>query len=256
VDPDLSEFSYGFALTSELVARHGLKRAGAPHFATQLAEAKPGGGWDMKLPALPVYLQFKRSDRMVRNTASHADKFPRLPFFRMHLRKRSQSKQHQLLLDLETRGGHVFYCAPGFTTSEELSDAYIRDLVTQRSLFVKPSSIGPLADNKSHHIAFQLPSPAFFCSEPISIERIDLDAFIAQTLHPRAAVAAEQSPEEFFIDVARQLLEIYESHEKLSPARRQALRMLQQRREPAEYAGLIARTLFDVDLLVLPRSDA
>jgi hypothetical protein len=51
------------------------------------------------------------------------------------------------------------------------------------------------------------------------------------------------------------MLAIYEgdSHE-LETEAFGALRQLRQRREPAEYAGLIARTLFDVDLLVLPRT--
>jgi hypothetical protein len=69
MDPEISEFSYGFALTSELMERFALKGAGAPEFATQNAEAKAGGGWDAKLPAVPVYLQFKRSHRMVRRTS-------------------------------------------------------------------------------------------------------------------------------------------------------------------------------------------
>ena len=210
----------------------------------------------MKLPGIPIYLQFKRSDRMVRRTASHSDKFSVMPFFRMHLRQRNHSNQHQLLLDLETTGAQVLYCAPGFTTSEELSDAYIHDLVTQRSLFVRPSAIRTLKDDKHHHVAFQLPAPAFFCSEPIQIERTDVDTLLSQVLRPKAKVSPEASPEQFFARVAQQLLEIYQEREFVSPVRRQELSSLQQRREPAEFAGLIARTLFDVELLVVPRRDA
>ncbi|MCW5664653.1 MAG: hypothetical protein KIT35_12520 [Piscinibacter sp.] len=256
MDPDLSEFSFGFALTSELIARHKLKRAGAPVFATQLEEAKPGGGWDMKLPALPIYLQFKRSDRMVLRTAKHAAKFASMPFYRMHLRRSLHSQQHQLLLDLENKGNHVFYAAPGFSTSEELSDAYVKDQMTKRSLFVSPSAIGKLKDDKAHHVAFQLPGPVFFCSEPVRINPTDIDALLSNVVPEQATSVDEVDANEFFRGVADDLLSVYESRESVPQQRRLELQLLRERREPAEFAGLIARTLFDVDLLVATRADA
>src|SRR5262245_32513326 len=69
MDSHISEFSYGYTLTSELMALFALKEVGAPEFPTQNAEGNVGGGWDMKLPGLPIYLQFKRAARMVRRTA-------------------------------------------------------------------------------------------------------------------------------------------------------------------------------------------
>jgi hypothetical protein len=89
--PDISEFSYGFALTSELIARFGLKRAGAPTFATQQAEAKPGGGWDVRLPGIPVFLQFKRSDYLKTRRAKDYARF-RSPYYRFKFRARRYSK--------------------------------------------------------------------------------------------------------------------------------------------------------------------
>lgn len=156
MEPDLSEFSYGFALTSELVAKFHLKRAGAPEFATQSAEGKPGGGWDMKLPSVPIYLQFKRSDEMRRRTAREADLFAALPFYRMHLRRKDVSDQHQLMLDLEAGGKHVFYAAPGFANTDKLSECYTADTVAVCSMFVRPSAIGALKDQHKHHVAFQV----------------------------------------------------------------------------------------------------
>lgn len=256
MDPDLSEFSFGFALTSELIARHKLKRAGAPVFATQLDEAKPGGGWDMKLPAIPIFLQFKRSDRMVLRTAKHASRFSTMPFYRMHLRRSLHSQQHQLLLDLEKKGNHVFYAAPGFSTSEELSDAYITDQMTRRSLFVRPAAIGKLKDDKAHHVAFQLPGPVFFCSEPRRIDTTDIDALLSNVITEQASIAGKTGPSEFFRRVADDLLSVYEAREAVPQRRRQELQSLRERRAPAEFAGLIARTLFDVDLLVATSADA
>ena len=54
MESHISEFSYGYALTSELMALFpSLKAVGAPEFETQNAEGKKGGGWDLKLPGVP-----------------------------------------------------------------------------------------------------------------------------------------------------------------------------------------------------------
>jgi hypothetical protein len=155
----ISEFSYGYALTSELIALFSLKPVGAPEFPTQNAEGKKGGGWDVRLPALPVYLQCKRASRMVRRSAQDAEVFKSLPFFRMYLHPRDLSDQHQLLLDLESEGNVVTYAAPGFSEADELNQAYSMDRVIARSIFVRPSGIGPLTDDERHWVAFQTEPP-------------------------------------------------------------------------------------------------
>lgn len=249
MEPDFSEFSYGFALTSELIARYGLKRSGAPFFPTQIAESKVGGGWDMKLPAVPVFLQFKRSERMVRSSASHSKKFPNLPFFRFQLRNRRHSDQHKLLLDLENRGNAVIYAAPAFTKSEELTDAYVADLVEARSIFISPSTIGPLTDDDNHHVAFQKPGACYFCSEPRRLEATNFAAALSpSSRHHRRRRGPPNSS--FFHELANELLVVYESREKVSTELRSNLDALRQRRDPTEYAALIARTLFDAELLI------
>ena len=40
MDSHISEFSYGYSLTSELMALFSLKDVGAPEFATQNAEGR------------------------------------------------------------------------------------------------------------------------------------------------------------------------------------------------------------------------
>lgn len=151
---------------------------------------------------------------MVRRTAHEAHKFRSLPFFRMHLRRRSHSRQHQLLLDLENGGNQVFYAGPAFATSEDLNAAYIGDLVTKRSVIIRPSAIGPLPDDKSHHVAFQLPSPVFFCSEPKPIETVDLDALLSESLKQKAATQPRREPTEFFLAVADEMLDVYEERSR------------------------------------------
>lgn len=62
--PEISEFSYGFALMNELVGWTEL--SAAPVFPSLIEEGKAGGGYDVKLdwPGAPLYLQFKRSEQM------------------------------------------------------------------------------------------------------------------------------------------------------------------------------------------------
>jgi hypothetical protein len=255
MDSNISEFSYGYALTSELMALFLLKPVGAPEFPTQNAEGKMGGGWDVKLPGAPVYLQFKRAARMIRRSAQETGAFESLPFFRMHLHRRDQSDQHQLLLDLESKGNVVAYAAPGFSEADELNEAYSRDLVAARSIFIRPAAIGPLSDDRRHWIAFQTTPPiAFRCSEPEAVEFVLPDALF----RPEAAAEANrrrQGPRpQTYRAVAEELLEIYERRRAglLERERVAHVRRVRERRDARDFAQLLARTLFQSELLVLP----
>jgi len=106
---------------------------------------------------------------MVRNNAKEI-RFGYFPagtrFYRMYLRPRGKSRQHKLLLALESRGNVVKYVAPLFHEPYELNDAYATNEVTRRSIFVSPSWVGPLPDDRSHHIAFDTSGARYFLSEP------------------------------------------------------------------------------------------
>jgi hypothetical protein len=209
----------------------------------------------MKLPGAPIFLQFKRADPMVRRTAQEASAFSTLPFFRMYLRRRNHSDQHQLLIDLEKDGNLVLYAAPGFSTPFELSNAYSADRVTDESMFVRPSAIGPLLDDAKHWVAFQVsPRLAYWCSEPKRLDTEAVDALFGYQLRQRALAAPPRDADSFFLDVAEELLRTYERRASYSErARIDRIRAVRQRREPHEFAGLVARTLFDCELLVYPR---
>lgn len=166
-----SEFSYGYALTDELIHWHGTPLTAAPVFPSLYAEGQTGGGFDVQLsrPGVPLFLQFKLTHRMVMNSAKEAKKgWLNVPFFRMHLRPSSHSDQHQLLFDLEADGNEVYYAAPAFYETAELNNAYANHQVAPHSIFVQPSAVGPLPNKKKHHIAFQGVGDAsgYFCSEP------------------------------------------------------------------------------------------
>jgi hypothetical protein len=187
--PDISEFSYGYALTESLISAAPIKLRVAPIFPSLIEEGKPGGGYDVSLPfaGFPLFLQFKLSHRMVRDSADEVKKgVLQTPFYRMHIRPTRHSQQHPMLLDLESTGVAVYYAAPYFHKPDELNQAYTTRQVVQRSIFVKPSTIGALPDDKDHHIAFRRGSPSYFCSDS-----------------PRAIRESEDEPREFIDELAR-----------------------------------------------------
>jgi hypothetical protein len=167
--PDISEFSYGYALTEELVMRSGLPIMAAPLFPSLIAEGQSGGGYDahLQFAGFPLFLQFKLSHCMVRASAYECRMRLFTPnFYRIHLRPLKHSQQHNLLLDLESKGYPVYYAAPHFHLPEELNDAYLNSDVINRSAFFKPSDIGNLPDLEEHHISFKAGYPAYLFCEP------------------------------------------------------------------------------------------
>jgi hypothetical protein len=173
MDPNISEFSYGFAITNELINQPGAQITAAPVFPSLYAEGQQGGGWDVRInsPALPLFLQFKLSHCMKRRSARESQDGKLIPpFYRFHLRQRQFSNQHQLLLELEAEGQEVYYSAPAFHLPDELNSSFLSGTVRRSSIWVKPSDIGPLTDNKRHHVAFTLPAPWYLYSDPRHIE--------------------------------------------------------------------------------------
>lgn len=170
--PDISEFSFGFALTHELIAHYGLTSL-APEFPNLRQEG--GLGYDVKLSGggLPVFLQFKLSEYMNRSSALAAGNVG-VPHYRAALRPTRHSKQHSLLLKLEAQGFPVFYAAPLFHTPSGLDDAFTQRNVVARTAFFRPQDIGPLPDDRDHSLSFrQSSTTAWLYSEPERLERYD-----------------------------------------------------------------------------------
>jgi len=179
--PHYSEFTYGFALTNEFVGLTSLNAA--PIFPSLIEEGKSGGGYDVKLdsPGVPIFLQFKRSEKMVRPSAresklvgSHAistgqnvSLLP--PYFRFSITDSNKSEQHKMLCDLDDGTNLVYYAAPSFYEVKELNDAWHDKAMIQRSLFVKPNSIGNLPSGQ-HRVAWNSLNNVWRCSKPEPIE--------------------------------------------------------------------------------------
>ena len=176
MSPDISEFSYGYALTETLISAVPRPIRAAPVFPSLLDEGKPGGGYDVEIPfaGFPLFLQFKLSHKMVRDSAFEAQRgLITTPFYRMHLRPTKHSQQHPMLLELEASGAAVYYAAPHFDTPAALNAAYLSGQVVHRSVFFRPSEIGPLPDDGDHHLTFKDGHPVYLCSDNPRMVRED-----------------------------------------------------------------------------------
>lgn len=204
----LSEFSYGFALTHELVQSMGTLSA-APVFPSLIAEGSPGGGWDVHLdrPGVPIYIQFKRSECILIRSGKEirlgADLLP--PYYRFAVTASADSKQHEMLLTLDVPPNEVFYAAPMFHTKPEFDVAFLDGEVRQKSFFVRPRDIGPFTDGATHHVSFD-GRKCYRMSEPVEIEALgigDLERHFGARLAQRKEPLREQLPQ--LVNLARRL---------------------------------------------------
>lgn len=184
--PEISEFSYGFALTNELVGL--LSLSVAPIFPSLIEEGKVGGGYDVKLgsPGIPLFVQFKRSDWMTRCSAKEYKTVNenggqlKVPYYRFPITDSSLSKQHAMLRELDNGPNLVLYAAPRFHTLGEINDAWNASAIGSRSFFVSPTEIGPV-DSGRHTVSFD-DSSAWLCSEPRRIRGVNFQEHLHQSL--------------------------------------------------------------------------
>lgn len=256
--PDISEFSYGYALTSEIVQSCAASLIGAPVFPSLVDEGSLG--YDLSLPILgnPIFLQFKLSDWMVLNTAKGADKVA-VPHYRMHLRPLKHSKQHELLLQLESRGKRVFYAAPEFSRPEELNDVYHKKHVVQRTAFFRPSAIGTLPNRDDHFVCFAAGSTfGYLCSEPVQVTREPSEKIVEIVgSRPDDARARRESANDYLRQLGDEIVQIWSEVSEPFVRRdeyMQGLNAIRNTRGPLEYVGYVAQTLFDSTMLIrLPK---
>ena len=179
---EFSEFTYGFALVNELT--NVLSCTAVPLFPSLREEGKEGGGYDVQIISKKgtiLNLQFKLSEKM-RNRSAREFKMPghslKLPYYRFEIASRKISKQHSLLQNLEASNPLTFYVAPAFHLDVEINTYWNSADVAQRSVFVKPSSIGDLSDSFTHRIGFDKSSiannQAYLFSDP---KRFDIDTY-------------------------------------------------------------------------------
>jgi len=215
VKPDISEFSFGYAITESLIRNSPFPLQAAPLFPSLVQEGR-AGGYDVRIPfsGFPLFLQFKLSDCMVRNSAYESQQGVLYPnFYRMHLRPTRYSQQHPMLLDLEADGNAVYYVAPIFHTNNKLNQTYLNDRMVECSLFIRPSEIGRLPDDNNHHISFKQSGSIYFCSKPKKIrERNEKEDFWHQLYELKRENGKIDGSEESIKQLLEKLLSVVEKH--------------------------------------------
>ena len=213
MNPEISEFSYGYAITEELIHVHVTPITAAPVFPTLYQEGQIGGGYDVEIrgPAVPLFIQFKLCHCLTtRNAALVKTGDLTIPYYRMNLMPRRHSRQHQLLLDLESAGNDVYYCAPGFYEKREFDNAYRNQQVCNRSIWLMPSNIGSLPDQDDHYVAFKQPTDGYFyfCSDPREITAsIDFGAVYKRLVRKLVSISDGQMPKVDFAKIAKDVIE-------------------------------------------------
>ena len=258
--PDFSEFSYGYAVTEELVSLHRASLIAAPMFPSLYDEGQPGGGYDVQIPisGRPVFLQFKLSDQLERtNSKEHKSGLLGVPYYRMHIRPAKHSDQHKLLLDLEASGETVFYIAPEFHLPAELNLFYLSRTVVLNSAAYSPQAIGPMPDADEHYVVFERGAAmGYRCSdEAKEVLKFSLSQGLESVLNQREKKSRTLG-ESGLRDISQRMLDVLARGEKRIRNRAKSidipgLRKIVDGRSPVESIGYMARTFFDAELLIL-----
>lgn len=170
---EFSEFTFGFSVVQELTTALGC--TAVPVFPSLIEEGQSGGGYDVKmnLGAVPFYVQFKLSEHLKTNNAKEAKvaSSPLIaPFRRFPITSSITSKQHEMLVALNAKHDHVYYCAPDYVTNAALNALWQAGASANRSVYVKPADIGPITDGEKHTVCFDHTSLAkdtcYFFSSP------------------------------------------------------------------------------------------
>jgi hypothetical protein len=245
----VSEFSYGFVLTHELVNAYGYLPTDAPRASrgTRKKDAEDGASGASR--GYPLFLQFKASEYMKRRNAGES-KLVGLPYFRFALHRKTQSNQHQLLIELEKKGYAVFYATPKIHEAVNLNSAFFERQVVASSLFVNPGEIGELPDNRPHRVVFSGRSDgAYVCPKPQKLDGVIHGAAFAEAVR---RVVSENEPRSlddgFFNNLAGDMVSL------ISPNRRifDELSGGKVEMSASTFANYLAKTLFDCELLIVP----
>lgn len=256
--PEMSEFSYGYAFTSELISSLGSQLVAAPEFPSLQQEGRAGGGYDVKISSgSPLFLQFKLSHYLAKtNSKEYRDMSG--PYYRWHMHALRHSQQHNLLLDLEGKGNDVFYVAPAFHLTAELNRYYLSGDIVDESAAFRPGAIGRLPDDKEHYIVFNKEQIAYRCSDdPLKVEFCMMKDWLSSEKPLRGPRSLDESG---VIQIADEIADVLresrrrrpsESNKSIDPDEvAEAVRS----RPTLETLAFISRTVLDSELLIISPS--
>lgn len=177
---EFSEFSYGFAVTSELSDSLGEDLIAAPVFPTLRDEWRLGWDVSLRMAGISLFLQFKLAELLTRRTAGEWGLY-NAPYYRFQLHRAARCRQHNLLKGLAEVNSHVYYVAPRFTRVPEFDLRYRRRRVVPESAWISLLRLPWVNDAYPHHVTYRSGRDLRFSSpesEPLEGD-ITGDAWIA-----------------------------------------------------------------------------
>ena len=157
-----------------------------------------------------------------------------------------------MLLDLENDGNEVYYSAPAFHEPWELNDAYLNHQVKARSIWVRPSWVGPLPDEDDHHVAFKHPGQRYFCSKVRLIEnKIGVEEFTKQIETAVKEKGSSALSEKRLYQTAERLTEISRKRKDISYQAYEKARRDLENRKPIEQVAFYAHMFLDAQMFIV-----
>jgi hypothetical protein len=157
-----------------------------------------------------------------------------------------------MLLSLENRGNEVYYSAPAFHTNNDLNNAYFSHQILNRSLWLRPSQIGPLPDDRPHYVAFQIPGVPHFRSEPKPLDTkgdfIEFTKRVEDVFRKSSDVALQR---EKLRDLAETLQGIAGKQRGISLDTRRISERELAKRHPIDQIAFYAHVVMDCQLFIV-----
>lgn len=178
-------------------------------------------------------------------------------YYRWHLHSLLRSDQHNLLLELESKGNLVAYTAPIFYECAELNTHYLNDAILDNSMAFKPSDIGEITDEENHYVVFNRRGLAYRCSDdPVPVKFDKLSRFLTSKIN---MPAPEPLDSEGVVRLGEEIVEAVEgakvrrlkTQSRLKEIDTQELSRVIRARPSLETLSLISRTVLDSELLIV-----
>jgi hypothetical protein len=133
-------------------------------------EGRTGGGYDVKING-NIFFQFKIPEHITRPNSQNARQWPifNQSFYRIKID--TNSRQFELLKDLQNPSNRVYYATPNFHTETDISTKYQYDQIVNSSSLFPIQNFPPY--NSGHHQLIYRPDNRLgtLFSEPTKIKK-------------------------------------------------------------------------------------
>lgn len=154
-----NEREFEFCFNAEFVRKNGAALIGTPIIPSQRIEYVLGYDVEFRLQNS----QFTRSLFLQHKVTSYSEhrrgkntfiwNCYNGPYYRFPVERLDRTRQHNLLVDLATKGEDVFYCAPIFAGLDNLQNFFVHDQVMDNSRYFDPEDMGKVTDFEQHHVS-------------------------------------------------------------------------------------------------------